>query len=307
MSAADHDSAEWARRPERSNMLMLRIMSWISLRLGRPAGRIVLHLIAAYFMLFAPASRKASRAYLSRVLARPARWPDIYRHFFRFAATVHDRVYLLNGRFDLFDIETHGLTELNDAADDGKGVVLIGAHLGSFESVRALGRQQPGARVAMAMYEENARKINQALAAINPSASQGIIALGKMDSMLLVREYIEKGTLVGMLADRTLGGDGMRSLPFLGGMANFARGPFRVAAIMRRPVFFMTGLYLGGNRYAIHFEKLADFSQMSSGQREAAVDEAMARYVGLLERYCRLEPYNWFNFFDFWQDAALGT
>src|SRR6185312_13561935 len=178
MSATDRDSADWANRPERSNMLMLRIMSWISLRLGRPIGRIVLHLIAAYFALFAPASRKASRAYLSRVLARPARWTDIYRHFFRFAAIVHDRVYLLNERFDLFDIETHGLAELNAASSNGKGVVLIGAHMGSFEAVRALGRQQPGSPVAMAMYEENARKINQALAAIIPSAIQGIIALG---------------------------------------------------------------------------------------------------------------------------------
>lgn len=288
-------------------MLMLRIMSWISLRLGRPAGRIVLHLIAAYFVLFSPASRKASRDYLRRALGRPVRWADIYRHFFRFASVVHDRVYLLNGRFDLFDIRTHGLTELDDASSDGKGVVLIGAHMGSFEAVRALGRSRAGSRVAMAMYEENARKINQALAAINPSASQGVIALGKIDSMLLVREYLEKGTLVGMLADRTLGGDGMRSLPFLGGTANFARGPFRVAAIMRRPVFFMTGLYLGGNCYAMHFEKLADFSRTGSGQREAAVDDAMARYVTLLERYCRQEPYNWFNFFDFWQDASLSS
>ena len=100
--------AAWAQRPERSNLLMLRLMSWISLRLGRRIGRAVLHLIAAYFLLFAPASRRASRNYLGRALGRPARWHDLYRHFFSFAATIHDRIYLVNRRFDLFEIEVHG-------------------------------------------------------------------------------------------------------------------------------------------------------------------------------------------------------
>lgn len=301
-AASPHSAAEWARRPERSNMLMLRIMSWISLRLGRAASRAVLHAIAGYFLLAVPAGRAASRAYLARALGRPARWTDVYRHFFRFAATVHDRVYFLNRRFDLFDIEVHGAEQLREAMSDGKGLLLIGAHMGSFEAIRALGRRESGLRVAMAMYEENARKINEALAAINPAASQDIVALGKLDSMLNLHDHLERGALVGMLADRTLGEDGMRRLPFLGDTAAFPSGPFRMAALLRRPVFFMTGLYLGKNRYAVHFEKLADFSQ-AGRERQAMADEAMMRYAGLLERYCRLSPYNWFNFFDFWQDV----
>src|SRR5450830_1860123 len=71
----------WAHTPERSNMLMLRVMTWISLRLGRRTARVVLHLIAVYFLLFAPASRHASRDYLGRALGRPAHWRDLYQHF----------------------------------------------------------------------------------------------------------------------------------------------------------------------------------------------------------------------------------
>ena len=69
----------------------------------------------------------------------------------------------------------------------------------------------------------------------------------------------------------------------------------------------MTGLYLGGNRYAIHFDPLADFSAVHSGQRNAALEAAIHRYAELLERYCRKAPYNWFNFFDFWQRAATSV
>lgn len=296
-------SHAWVHTPERSNMLMLRVMTWISLRLGRRAARGVLHLIAAYFLLFAPASRRASSNYLRRALGRPARWRDLYRHFFTFAATIHDRVYLVNRRFDLFDFEVHGEDMLRKLLAGGNGLFLMGAHLGSFEVIRALGRKDTDLRVAMLMHEDNAQKINAMLAAINPQAVQDIIGLGHVDSMLKVRERLDDGGVVGMLADRTPGNDTLYPVRILGADANLPGGPFRMAALLRRPVVFMTGLYLGGNRYAIHFDTLADFSGVTRGQRDAALQTAITRYAALLDQYCRAAPYNWFNFFDFWQPA----
>jgi predicted LPLAT superfamily acyltransferase len=305
MTGQSQHGAEWAQSPERSNMLMLRMMTWISLRLGRFAGRVVLYGIAAYFLLFAPASRNSSRQYLQRVLQRSVRWTDIYKHFFWFASTIHDRVYLLNQRFDLYDIEVHGEQLIQEVLANGQGALLIGAHMGSFEVIRALGRHHAGLNVAMVMYQENARKITQMLAAINPSAQQDVISLGQLDSMLKIKEVLEQGTLVGMLADRTLGQDGTAPVALLGSQAQLPVGPFRMAAILRRPVIFMVGLYLGGNRYAIHFEKLGDFSATGAGQRQAQIHATMTRYAQLLEKYCVHAPYNWFNFFNFWQARVV--
>ncbi len=176
--------------------------------------------------------------------------------------------------------------------------------MGSFEVIRALGSRHAGLQVAMVMYEENARKINQMLAAINPAAQQDVIALGKVDSMLKVNACLQQGKAIGMLADRTLDDDVMQPVMLLGDSANLPLGPFRMAAILRRPVFFMVGLYLGGNRYRIHFEPLADFSRTPRGQRQLEMQRALARYAELLEKYCQRAPYNWFNFFNFWQSAS---
>lgn len=295
--------AAWVHTPERSNMLMLRVMTWISLRLGRRAGRTVLHLIASYFLLFAPASRRASGNYLRRVLGRPPRWRDLYQHFYTFAATIHDRIYLVNRRFDMFDLEVHGEDMLRRLLAGGKGLFLMGAHLGSFEVIRAIGRKETDLRLAMVMHEDNARKINAMLAAINPQAVQDIIGLGHIDSMLKVRERLDEGGVVGVLADRTTGNDTLCPVQILGTTANLPIGPFRMAALLRRPVVFMTALYLGGNRYTIHFDPLADFSAVARGQRDAALEAAITRYAALLDQYCHEAPYNWFNFFDFWQPA----
>ena len=301
MSSGEQATSGWRHQQERSNLAILRLMVWISLTLGRRIGRLVLYGIALYFLFFSPQARRASRAYLGRALGRWAEWSDGYRHVLSFASTIHDRVYLLNGRFDLFDIEVHGAEALHAALARQPGALLIGAHLGSFEVLRAVGRGRAGLKVAMLMYADNARKINATLEAINPAAGEDIIALGRLESMLEARDKLDSGYLVGLLADRGLADEATREHAFLGQPASFPIGPFRIAAMLRRPVFFMTGLYLGGNRYRIHFEPLADFSRVESGARNAAIVQAQAQYVARLEHYCRLAPYNWFNFFDFWQ------
>ena len=282
-------------------MFMLRLMTWLSLHLGRTATRPIVHGISLYFLAFAPAARRASRNYLQRALGREPTVADLYRHIVAFATSIHDRLYLLNERFDLFDISIDGEHLVTAARDDGRGGFLMGAHMGSFELIHALGRRQKGVRGAMVMYEENARKINALMAAINPQAQQDIIPLGRIDSMLMVRRALNDGVFVGVLGDRSFSDDATVPVQFLGATAYLSSSPFRMAAVLRRSVIFMVGLWLGGNRYRVQFAPLADFSRTTREDRDAAVADAMARYASLLEAHCRQAPYNWFNFFDFWK------
>jgi predicted LPLAT superfamily acyltransferase len=294
-------AAEWVTHRERGSMTMLRIMTFLSLRLGRPGGRIFLYLIAAYFFTFAPTARRHARAYLRRALGREPTAADRFRHILTFATTIHDRVYLMKERFDLFDISIAGEPVVREALGAGNGAFMMGSHVGSFEIIRTVGRRQPGLRVAMAMYEDNARQVNAMLTAVNPAAKPQVIALGHMDAMLKIREALDHGAFVGVLGDRTLGDEATLKVSFLGQPARFPIGAMRAAAIMRRPVVFMIGLYRGANRYHVAFEPLADFSNIEPRQREAAVNAAVQRYAALLEQYVRDDPYNWFNFFDFWR------
>lgn len=311
-SAAGNAAAPtaWTGQRERSNARTLRLMSWIATTLGRRVARAVLHPITLYFLCFGAAAGRASRQYLGRVLQRPPGWRERYRHLHHFAATVLDRVYLLQERFDEFDIQLQGLEHLDAVLAEGEGALLVGAHLGSFEALRALGQSHGGLRVAMVMYEDNARLINSTLKAIAPAAELHTIALGRLEAMLSLRDWLDHGGVAGLLADRTLPAQGQRSgthqLPFLGQPAAFSDGPFRLAALLRRQVVFMAGLYHGGRRYELRFLPVADFRQRPRGQAalDAAIGEAVARYVAILEGLCRESPYNWFNFFDFWASAA---
>jgi predicted LPLAT superfamily acyltransferase len=296
--------AEWAQAPERSNATMLRAMTWFAVTFGRRLARLWLIPITLYFLFFSPNQARQSRRFLGRALGRSANWIDGYRHIHTFASTILDRVFFLRQGVAPFDIQVDGHEALQAAARDDPGAFLVGGHLGSFEVLRALGDHLGALNVAMVMYPGNAQKINAALQAIAPDKIVPVIALGRMGSMLAVRDWLDRGGLAGMLGDRGLDADPQAThkvrTGFFGREVDFIDGPMRLAALLKRRVYFMAGLYRGGNRYEVVFKPLVDFRAVEPTSREAAIRDGVLAYVSELENQARLAPYNWFNFHDFW-------
>lgn len=301
MSVIGAHRPEWLRRKERGSIPVIRAIVWIALGLGRPAARLFLPVICLYFMTFSVAARRASAQYLSRALGRGSSLLDIFRHYHAFASCVLDRVFFLKNRTDDFDLRIEGEEIVSDILASGSGCVLLGAHMGSFEVLRALGRSQPNLRVNMVMYEENAQKVTAVLNAINPALTEDVISLGRPDSFLSVQRCLDEGHFIGVLADRSLSNERRIARPFLGDPARFSISPFRMIAILQKPVVLMVAVYRGGRRYDVHFERFAEAGEIARRPDAAALDGLIGRYVARLEHYCRLAPYNWFNFFDIWK------
>ena len=292
----------WLDQRERANDPALRFLVWLALGLGRPAGRLLLYPVCLYFLVFSVKGRAASRQYLGKVQARPPRLADLFRHYYSFATVALDRMFLLRNRFAQFDVRVFGKDILEEAKARGEPCFLLGAHLGSFEALHVFG-QEHDMKVTMIMFEHGSRNMNALARAIDPELEQTVIGLGSPDSIIKVHERLECGDWVGMLGDRRLHDSGAVSVPFLGESAALPTAPFRIAALSGRPVVLMVALYRGGNRYELHFERLMDMPKLDRNRRDAMIREWAARYAQRLEYYCRLAPYNWFNFYDFWADA----
>jgi predicted LPLAT superfamily acyltransferase len=291
-------SQGWLEQRERSTVAAVRLLVWVTLALGRRTGRALLHPICLYYLAFSVRARRASRQYLARALGRVPSLSDVFRHYYTFASVALDRVFFLKGRFAQFDVSIEGEDILRDALAAGEGCLLIGAHIGSFEALRALGRDK-AVRVNLVMYEDNARNVIAVSKAIDPTLAEAVIPLGSLDSMLRVAQRLERGEWIGVLGDRALDREGMVMAPFFGDPAGFPASPFRIAGMLRRPVVLMVGLYLGGNRYHLHFERLIAQDEFAQRDRDA-VERWVQRYAERLEHHCRKAPYNWFNFYDFW-------
>jgi predicted LPLAT superfamily acyltransferase len=228
----------------------------------------------------------------------------VFRHHLYFATTLLDRVYLYSGQHDKFEIVCHDTEILHEIFTSGRGALMLGAHLGSFEFMRAsAAHRMYGFTSNMMMYEDNARKIATVLEGLDKHKARRIIPIGRVDALLIAKERLDRGELVGILGDRAVSKDQLVWVPFLGQPAPFPAGPFLAAAALQTPVILFCCLYGGGNRYELHFERLAE--RMTITRRQPAELEAwVRRYAARLEHYCRLSPYNWFNFYDFWGDQS---
>ena len=291
----------WLELPERSNLFWLNTINWISLRVGRWLSRLLLYPITAYFVVFSYRSRSASRDYLRRVLGRDCGWAEVFQQYHTFACTLLDRIYLFAGQDQCLDIRMQGMEVLDSYARSGRGCLLVGAHLGSFEIARAVGLLRKEYRIKALVYGEGTPRITGLYRKLNPSFFEDIIYMGGVDSLVGLDEHAHQGGIIALLGDRSVHDSKRIRCEFFGEPAWFPEAPALLSRILDMPLVLFFCLHQGEGRYEVRFEHLADPPRVARHEREAAVHDIMQCYANRLEHYCRLAPYNWFNFYDFWQ------
>ncbi|GAW85271.1 conserved hypothetical protein [Bathymodiolus platifrons methanotrophic gill symbiont] len=294
----------WQESKERSTPVTLQLIRWIALHLGRPVARSLLYPISLYFLLFAVPQRKASQQYLARVLKRKVTWLDSAKHIHAFASTILDRVYLLTGQFAKLDISFQAENIPLSYSKNGVGCLLLGSHIGSFEVLRSYAVSNYPLPIKILMYEQQAPMMVQVLNALNADVADTLISLdGSPSGLLKVKEAIDCGTTVGLLGDRILGDGNEKTVicTLLGEPVKMSTVPVLLASALKVPLIVFFGIYLGGNRYKIHFELLAEEVVLKRKSRQQDIQSYTQKYVDIIEKQMLETPYNWFNFYDYWQ------
>ena len=300
-------STDWKQTRDRGSPLLIDIIIWIILNMGRSTGRLLLFPIVLYFILTST-TRRFSRRYLQRNFAtanKPAPgFSDLFRHYYSFANMLLDRVYLLTGRQQKFKMHLHNDQLIDDLLEQNQGAVLLGSHLGNFDALRALADRRDDIKIRALMYDNQQQNINLAFEKLNPSLKQDVISIGTPEAMLQVQEDIQNGYLIGMLADRIEQDERSTRCNFLGKQANFPTGPLIVAHLLKAPVILCFALHRRKNEYDVYFHLLEQRVLLPRKEREQALQKLMQNYVDVLEKHALSYPYNWYNFYDFWNDYA---
>jgi predicted LPLAT superfamily acyltransferase len=302
---------------ERGSLLGLRITLGCYRLFGRRLSLVLVHAIVAYFFLTdRGGGRAASRAYLRRVAANPdgaaalGRTPGFWAsflHYRAFALSIFDRMELWFGRRGVFEFEFEGREHFDRLLTPERGAIVVGSHLGSFDAMRALA-DHDGRVVNVLMYTRHAPRINAFFRELSPDVEVRVIHADpdSIDSVLQIKACIERGELVAMLGDRVEPHDRHRSCraTLLGDPAEFPSAPYLLAGLLGCPVVFMVALRAAGGRYRVFAEVLSERVELPRREREKMLRELVAAYAARLEAYCVRAPYQWFNFFDFWQEGA---
>jgi len=296
-------SGHWQSQREGGNRFWLGVLVAAALRFGHGFMRHFLYLISLYYFLRRGAERRASRDYLTRLFGRRASFWQVFKHIHYFGTTLLDRIYLLaHGERD-FEVEVTGLEQLQHYIAQGRGVLLVGSHQGSFEVLRALAARCPEVPLRVLLDKQKTPAMTELLEALAPDVGAAVIDVsqGGAAVTLAVAETCRAGGMVALLADRGRAHETFRRADFLGKPAPFPIGPWLLASTLQVPVILCFGLYRGGRRYALSFELFMERVDLPRESRYQALDLILRRYAQRLEHYARQEPYNWFNFYDFWQ------
>ena len=258
-----------------------------------------------YFTLFAPAARRASRAWYERVTGRSSFF-TAYRHLLRFAEVALDRVFFVRGELKHFEFDRKGTELMHELLASGRGAILLGAHFGSFEAMRAAARNY-SLPINILAHNDNARMIAAFLDEV--SGGQSRVRVIEIDPhertyILEVKHRIDSGELVAVLGDRLGLNDRSATVEFFGAPARFPTGPFIMASVLRCPVLTVFGTYVPPRRYELRCELLAERVELPRHAREQALTGYVEQFARRLEHYARAAPDNWFNYYDFWQDPS---
>jgi predicted LPLAT superfamily acyltransferase len=307
------DRAQWATA-ERGTLGAIRLMTWLYEHLGRRFALALLYPIAAYFFL-REGSRDASRRYLARVWAHPEGRRHLpgppafftpFRQYHEFAVQMLDRMVLWGHGLEELRMDHRGSEHLFALKREGKGALLLGAHLGSYDMPRQLAGAY-GLVLNVVMFTANAERINRFFEQLDPTSRIRVLSLdpGSMRTAFEIRACIERGELVAILADRVPSGstETPARIGFLGEEMAIPLSPFRLACLLGCPVLASLCLRKGDAHYETVVTPIGGGARAPRQEREKAALELARAWVQNLEAACVRHPYQWFNFYDVWEKA----
>ena len=288
--------------------------------------RIIAFPVGFFYFLFSKSGRTASRRFLQKIspmveepkLAKKClSFFGPLRHIISFALALVERIQSWGGKYCLEDVHSYDddIVELKRGLENGQGAFLIFSHLGNAELLRGLlNKDQTGVSrkipVTAIIDMKVSAHFSRMLKELNPQSSMDVIGADEIDpnSAVLIEDRIAAGGLVLVTGDRTSIGGKNLMIPFLGKDAPFPSGVFYLAALINAPIYFVFGLRRKAlslkpeyNMY-VHKNNLSfDCPRKEKLKRSVLLADS---FVELLERYCKKQPYQWYNFFDFWQDGT---
>ena len=312
---AQSPAAHWATIGESTCSAGLWLLYQLHHWLGRWPFRLAVVPVVAWYWMTQPRARAASREFLAAVAARRGAPPHSrfapLRHLLSFADTLLDKLLAMSRRYRFQQLVLEGHEPVLQMLAQRRGGLLVTAHVGCLELCQAGAKRRDDFKLTVLVHTRHAEQFNRLLRKLSPDAGVELIQVTEITpaTAALLAERVARGEFVAMAGDRvpvvpTPGST--VSLPFLGRPAPFPIGPYVLAMLLQCPLYFMACVREGAG-HRVRFQRLAERVELPRARRAEALAEHAARYVGALEATALQSPFEWFNFFPFWDQPMAIT
>jgi predicted LPLAT superfamily acyltransferase len=275
---------------------------------GRHCAYALLIFVVLYYTLFRPSVRERSRHYLQRRF--PGRAPltrlwDSYRLSLGIGRILVDRAVLGILGPDRLKVSLAGLAELKALLAEGRGLVLVTAHVGcwqlAMDCLRTLETQ-----VSLLMHREAGDLDRHYFEHGGGSAPYRMIdPAGYLGGTLEMLQVLKQGEVLCIMGDRVMGGEsGTLSVDFLGQPVELPFSPYKLASATGAPVAVIFPYHTDAGGYALQIARVIRVPEQL-GRAARGYQPYAAQFAAALEGFVAQHPYQFFNFFDMWAPAGL--
>lgn len=301
----------WAQIGESTFVAGMWLLYHVHRCLGRWPFLLCLYPVVGYYWLSRPLARRSSLQYLQRLQAAYGVWPQVpgwrqsIRHFGVFAQVILDKMLALTGKYQTDMVRLDGRQPLVKLLEQGQGAIVVTAHMGCIELCQAIAKQRQQLRLNILVHTQHAEQFNRLLQRLAPDSGVRLLQVSDFSAAtaMVLADRVAQGEFIAIAGDRVPVHESKTTQAmFLGHPAAFPVGPYVLAAVLKCPLYFM-GCVHEGKGYAVEFVPLAMQVQLPRARREVALAQYATLYAQQLERMLRKAPYDWFNFFPFWEQG----
>ncbi|MBI4649082.1 MAG: hypothetical protein HY738_21455 [Bacteroidia bacterium] len=280
----------------------IKIFMVLIKRFGIIPAYILLSFVALKY-IFNRDLRKQLTTFRNKLSKKTTIW-QIYRHIFSLGTCMIDRFIVRIKKKSPFMFTCTGEEHIINALSEKKGLILLSAHIGNQEIGGDILFEHIKTRINFLQFDNEKVEIKNVIHQFTHERAINVIPTNSepIDIMLNVKKALENNEIVCMLGDRVMGDESHIKLNFLGKQARFPTYPFEVAALTGAPIIIATTLKTGLYSYIQKAYRYLPFNNITRPNRKQYIRETMKKYVTILEDIVHEHPYQWFNFYDFWDE-----
>ena len=298
----------WAKINEVTTSSGIKFAFGIYKLFGRLPVRLILYPTIFWYLVTHSIARAASRDYLTHLyqhtkgISPQPSLINIFRHFFAFGECILDKLIIWSGNIQDIAYSFESDDSFVSAVNSGRGAIIVVSHIGNLDLSRAIANDFPNLKLTVLVHTTHAVKFNELLKEINPESAINTLQVSEFDveDAISFSEKIDNGEMIAIAGDRIpLSGHGTINVDFLGEQAPLPIGPYALARILKCPLYSLTSVKVNG-QYIIQIKEIASSDALSTNRSHNAKIAAQA-FANELVDICVQAPFQWFNFYPFWE------